>query len=138
MDCHQAVRFLFKSEPILTLRFEAIAAVYGTISAGLERNLGLASAAITDHSEHLPGSAAVAVLSFTGVTAGLAPTGFILEALFGVEFLFAGRENKFVATITAGQSFVFVHGSYPPKMLFTRAIGIESCPVPHNGYEKQP
>ena len=110
--------FPFKSEPILTLRFETVAAVHGTISAGLERNLGLTSAAITDHSEHLPGSASVAVLGFAGVTAGFAPTGFILEALFGVEFLFAGRKNEFVATVTAGQCFVFVHGSYPPKMLF--------------------
>ena len=110
--------FLCKSETILTLRFETIAAIHGTISAGLKRNLSLTSAAVTDDSEHLAGSTAVAVLSLAGVTAGLAPAGFVLETLFGVEFLFAGGENKFVATITAGQSFVFVHGSYPPKILF--------------------
>ena len=107
--------FLCKSETILTLRFETIAAIHGTISAGLKRNLSLTSAAVTDDSEHLAGSTAVAVLSLAGVTAGLAPAGFVLETLFGVEFLFAGGENKFVATITAGQSFVFVHGSYPPN-----------------------
>ena len=107
-----------KSETILTLRFETIAAVHGTISAGLERNLSLTSAAVANDSEHLAGSTAVAVLGLAGITAGLAPAGFVLETLFGVEFLFAGRENEFVATITAGQSFVFVHGSYPPKMLF--------------------
>ena len=112
----QSVPFLFGSEPILTLRFEAVAAVHGTISAGLERNLGLAAAAVADHSEHLPGSSAVAVLGFTGVTAGFAPTGLVLEALLGVEFLFAGRENKLIATVTAGQCLVFVHGSCPPKI----------------------
>ncbi len=111
-----AVRFLmYRSEPVLTLRFETIAAVHGTVSAGLERNLSLASAAVADHGEHLPGSAAIAVLGFAGITAGLAPTGLVLEAFLGVEFLFAGRENKLVATVTAGQCLVFVHGSYPPK-----------------------
>ena len=140
-DCLSGSPFglLIRSEPVLTLRLKAVAAVHGTVSARLERNLRLASAAVADHGEHLPGSAAVAVLGFAGVTAGLAPAGLILEALLGVEFLFAGRENKFVAAVTAGQSLVFVHGSNPPKkMLFTRAIGDESCPVPDNGYEKQP
>ena len=104
-----------ESEPVLTLCFEAVTAVHGTISTRLERNLGLTSATVADHSEHLPGSAAVAVLGLAGITAGFAPTGLVLEALFGVEFLFAGRENKLVATVTAGQCLVFVHGSYPPK-----------------------
>ena len=106
---------LIRSEPVLTLRFEAVAAVHRTISAGLERNLGFASAAVADYGVHLPGSAAVAVLGLAGVAAGFAPAGLILEALFGVEFLFAGRENKFVSAVTAGQSLVFVHGSYPPN-----------------------
>ena len=114
-NCLQAVPFQIGSEPILTLCFEAVTAVYRPISAGLERNLGFASAAVADHGEHLPGSTAVAVLGLAGVTAGLAPTGLVLEALLGVEFLFTGREDKFVSAVTAGQSLVFVHGSYPPK-----------------------
>ena len=113
--CQAVHLFLIRSEPVLTLCFKAVTAVYRTISAGLERNLGFASAAVTDHGEHLPGSAAVAALRLAGVTAGLATTGLVLETLLGVEFLFAGRKNKFVSAVTAGQSLVFVHGSYPPK-----------------------
>ena len=99
-----------ESEPVLTLCFEAVTAVHGTISTGLEGNLGFAAAAVADHGEHLPGSAAIAVLGFAGITAGLAPTGLVLEAFLGVEFLFAGRENEFISAVTAGQSLVFVHG----------------------------
>ena len=42
-----------ESEPVLTLCFEAVTAVHGTISAGLEGNLGFAAAAVADHGEHL-------------------------------------------------------------------------------------
>ncbi len=104
-----------ESEPVLTLCFEAVTAVHGTISAGLEGNLGFAAAAVADHGEHLPGSTAIAVLGPTGSAAGRAAGGLILEALLGKEFLLTGRENEFVAAVTTGQSLVFVHGSYPPK-----------------------
>ena len=69
------------SVPGLTLCFEALTAVNGTISAGLERNLGFAAAAVTDHSVHLAGSTTVAVLGTTGSAAGGAAAGLILEAL---------------------------------------------------------
>ncbi len=92
-----------ESEPVLTLCFEAVTAVHGTISAGLEGNLGFAAAAVADHGEHLPGSTAIAVLGPTGSAAGRAAGGLILDILL--------------------------------KMLFTRAIGEDSCPVPDNGYE---
>ena len=98
------------SVPGLTLCFEALSAVNGTISAGLERNLGFAAAAVTDHSVHLAGSTTVAVLGTTGSAAGGAAAGLILEALLREKFLFAGRENKFVAALTAGQGLVLVHG----------------------------
>ena len=98
-----------KSETILTLRFETIAAIHGTISAGLERNLSLTSAAVADDSEHLAGSTAVAVLSLAGVTAGLAPAGFVLETLFGVEFLLTGGEYKFLTAVTSHQRLVLIH-----------------------------
>ena len=104
-----------ESEPVLTLCFEAVTAVHGTISAGLEGNLRLTSAAIADYGVHLPGSTAVAVLRAASRTAGRAAAGFILETFLGKEFLLTGRKNEFVAAITTGQSLVFVHGSNPPK-----------------------
>jgi hypothetical protein len=102
---------IVQSEPSLALSVEALTAVNGTISAGLEGNLGLAAAAVADHGEHLAGGTAVAVLGPTGSAAGGAAAGLILEALLREEFLFAGRENEFVAAITAGQGFVLVHGN---------------------------
>jgi hypothetical protein len=102
---------LIQSEPVLALRFEALTAVDGTISAGLERYLGLTAAAVTDHGEHLPGGTTVAVLSTAGSAAGRAAARLVLEALLSKELLLAGRENEFVAAVTAGQGFVFVHGS---------------------------
>ena len=104
-----------ESEPVLTLCFEAVTAVHGTISAGLEGNLSFTAAAVADHGEHLPWSTAVAVLCSAGSAARRTAGGLILEALLGKEFLLARRENEFVAAVTAGQSLVFVHGSYPPK-----------------------
>ena len=101
--------FLNQSEPALTLGFEALTAVDGTISAGLEGHLGFTAAAVTDDGEHLPGSTAVAVLGLTGVTAGLAPAGFVLETLFGVEFLLTSGENKFLTAVTAHQRLVLIH-----------------------------
>ena len=100
----------YESEPGLALCFEALTAVHGTISAGLERNLGLAAAAVADHGIHLAGSTAVAVLGTARSAAGRAAAGLILEALLSEEFLFIRRENEFVAAFTAGQGFVFVHG----------------------------
>ncbi len=102
--------FLAKSEPGLTLCFEALTAVHGTISAGLERNLGLTAAAVADHSVHLTGGTAVAVLGTTGSATGRAAAGLVLEALLRKKFLFARRENKFIAALTAGQGLVLVHG----------------------------
>ena len=127
-----------KSEAVLTLGFEALAAVHGTISAGLEGDLSLTAAAIADHGVHLAGAIAVAVLSPTGSAAGGAAAGLILEALLSKELLLAGGEHELIAAVTAGQGFVFVHGNTLLKMLFTRTIGEEESSVPDNGYEKQP
>ena len=102
---------LIQSEPVLALRFEALTAVDGTISTGLERNLGLAAAAVADHGVHLAGGTAIAVLGTTGSAAGRAAARLILEALLSEELLLAGRENEFVAAVTAGQGLVFVHGT---------------------------
>ena len=103
--------FLNQSEPALTLGFEALTAVDGPISTGLEGHLGLAAAAVTDDGVHLPGSTTVAVLGTTGSAACRAAARLILEALLSEELLLAGRENEFVAAVTAGQGLVFVHGT---------------------------
>ena len=110
----------FYSELILVvpLRLEALTAVHGPISAGLEGNLGGAAATVADHFVHLTGAVA-AVLSPTGSTAGGAAAGLILEALLGEKRLLAGGENEFVAAVTAGQRLVFIHGEKTSlKMLF--------------------
>ena len=99
-----------ESEPVLTLCFEAVTAVNRTVSAGLERNLGLASAAVANHGEHGPRRAAVAVLCTTCSAAGRAAGRLILETLLGEKFLLARRENEFVSAVTASKSLVFVHG----------------------------
>ena len=101
---------------MLLLSFIALTAVNGPVSAGLERNLGLTSAAIADHSVHLAGSTVVAILGTTGSTARRAAAGLILKTLLSKKFLFTRRENEFVAAVTAGQGFVFVHGGKPPKV----------------------
>ena len=103
---------LIESETGLLLSGIALTAVDGTISTGLERNLGGLSAAIADHIVHNALSVAVlAIGSTAGSTAGRAAAGLILETLLREEFLFAGRENEFVAAITAGQGLVLVHGN---------------------------
>jgi hypothetical protein len=102
---------LIQSEPALTLGFEALTAVDGPISTGLEGHLRLATATVTNDGEHLPGGTTVAILGAARSTAGRATARLILEALLSEELLLAGRENEFVAAVTAGQGFVFVHGS---------------------------
>ena len=77
---------------------EALAAKYGTVGLGLEGNLCLAAAACAGSGEELTGATAGVL---TGVTAGLAALGLILEATLCVEFLLAGSENEFVAALFA-------------------------------------
>jgi hypothetical protein len=50
------------------------------------------------------GAAALAVFA-----AFLAASGLVLKALFGVEFLFTGGEDEFVAAFLADEGSVFVH-----------------------------
>ena len=57
---------------------------------------------------HFPGSAIVTG-GLVGLTALTAAGGLILEALFSVEFLFAGSEHEFIATVTAHQRLVLIH-----------------------------
>ena len=72
----------------------ALAAENGTVSLGLEGNLGLATATGADTGEELTGTTGSVLAS---VTACLAALGLVLEATLCVEFLLTGGENEFVA-----------------------------------------
>lgn len=87
---------------------EAFAAIHGPIFTRQEGNLSRGAAVGADRIVHFPGSAIVAS-GLVGLTALTAAGGLILEALFGVEFLFAGSEHKFLATVTAHQRLVLIH-----------------------------
>ena len=89
---------------------EALAAINGTIGLGLERHTGLAAAVGASGSEELTG-ATDRIL--TGVAAGLAALGLVLEATLSVEFLLAGSEHELVTAFLAHKSLVFKHCFYP-------------------------
>ena len=92
---------------------KALAAVYGTVLFGLEGNLSGLSAFCANSVVHLTRSAG-STACLTGLTAGLAAGGLVLESLFGIEFLFTGSENELSATVFAYQRFVFVHDLVTP------------------------
>ena len=91
---------------------KALAAVYGAVLLGFKRNLSGLSAFRADSVKHLPRAGSTAGLA--GLTAGLAAGRFVLESLFGIEFLFTGSENELSATVFAYQRFVFVHDQVTP------------------------
>jgi len=88
---------------------KAFAAIDGLVVLGLEGNAGLAAASGAGANEHF-------ALTLTGIAlgiaAGLATLGFVLETLFGVEFLLTGGENEFLAAVFALECLVLVHGFY--------------------------
>ena len=92
------VLFLFAELTLGTHLSEALAAVYGTVGLGLERNLCLAAATGTGSGEELTGATGVVL---TSVTASLATLGLILEATLCIEFLLTGGKNEFVAALFA-------------------------------------
>jgi hypothetical protein len=77
---------------------EALGAVDGTISLGLEGNLGFLTASSAGGGEELTGATGSLL---TSVTAALAALGLVLEAALSVELLLAGGENEFVAALFA-------------------------------------
>jgi len=87
---------------VLTVALEAVAAVYGPISAGLEGHLGGGSATIANHFIHL----AFATIGVLAVAAGAAATGaaagLVLEPFVSKELLLRSGKNELGATITAG------------------------------------
>ena len=101
---------------------EALAAVYGTVLLGFERNLGGLSAFRADSVKHLT-RRTCSTAGLASLTAGLASGGLVLESLFGIEFLFTGSENELSATVFAYQRFVFVHGQVTPIIMIGDSSG---------------
>lgn len=96
---------------------EAVAAVHGTVAAGLEGDLGGSAAVVANHVVHgAIGAVLAAGLATAGPASGAA-AGLVLEALVGVELLLGSGENELAAAVPAGQSLVFEHGKNPPKIM---------------------
>lgn len=89
---------------------EALAAINGSVIAGLERNLCGLSTFRTNRIKHLT---LAATLILAGSTASLAANGFILESFFRIELLLSCGKDELRATIFAHQHFVFEHVSFP-------------------------
>ena len=97
------------------LSSEALAAVNGTILAGLEGNLASLAAGSADSVKHLAGSAATGL---AGIAAGFAALGLVFEALFCIELLLTGGEHEFVAAFFADQSFVLEDNGISSWIIF--------------------
>lgn len=93
------------------LSTETIAAVDGTVTARLKRNLAGLPAFRTDGIEHSTGAAATAVagVALTGIAAGLTTLGLIGKALLCEELLLTGSKGELLTAILAGDSFVLKH-----------------------------
>ena len=90
---------------------EAGRAVDGLVVPGQEGHLGGRTAFRAHSVMHLAVLVARSVLAV--VPALPAADGFILETLFGVEFLLTGGESELTAAIPADQYFVFEHCPIP-------------------------
>ena len=102
---------------------EALAAVYGTILTGLERNLTFLTAGCADCIVHLA-LASGTVCCLAGITAGLATKRLVGETLFSVELLLSCSEGELLSAILADQNLVVVH-EIPQSF---------SCGVKHHNY----
>ena len=85
----------------LALGVEALTAVYGPVSAGLERHLGGAAAAIANHFVHLARAAVPTVIITLVCPTGRTAAWFISEALLSKKGLFRSSKGEFGATIAA-------------------------------------
>ena len=86
--------------------FEALAAVNGSVAAGLESELSFA-ATLGANCHEILALASLSILSL--VAACLAALRLILEALFSIELLLARREDEFLAAISACEGYVLVN-----------------------------
>ena len=87
---------------------KALAAVYGTILTGLERNLTFLATGCANSCIHLA-LASVTACCLAGITAGLATKRLVGETLFSVEFLLSCSEGELLSAILADQNLVVVH-----------------------------
>jgi hypothetical protein len=90
----------------LPLSGKAVAAVNRTVISRLKRYARLAAAGRARGGEHLSGGGAAV---FPGLTAGFAALGFVGEAFFCVEVLFACAEDKLCAAVFTCENFVLGH-----------------------------
>ena len=108
--------FDFLGSIALALAVEAVAAIYRTVSAGLEGNLGGDAAAVAYHFVHLTLATVTTAAGRAALgTAAGATARLVLEALLGVELLLGSGEHEFGATLAASQYLVFIHGMVPPR-----------------------
>ena len=78
---------------------KAVAAVDGTVAAGLERNLAVLATLRAHCIVH--GALGTSGNTLTGSAAGLAALGLVLEAALCVELLLTGGEDEFLSAILA-------------------------------------
>ena len=93
------------------LRLEAVVAVDGTVTAGLERHACFLATGTARGAEHFAGTAAHAAgaPAFAAATCGSAVRAtawLIAEALGLMEFLLAGCEGECCPTVATGKNFV--------------------------------
>ena len=89
--------------------FEALAAVNGSVAAGLESELSFA-AALGAYSDKVLTLSSFSILLL--VAASLAALRLVLEALFSIELLLARRKDEFLAAISACEGDVLVNDFY--------------------------
>ena len=92
--------------PRRTMFVEAFAAINGAFVSWLERYFSFLAAFRAGDLEHLARFAAFAG-AFTFVTTIAAARRLILEAFFGIKFLFARAEDEFFSAVLAHECFVF-------------------------------
>jgi hypothetical protein len=104
-----AVQYARVCSALLVAMFrEALAAIDGTVALGNEGDGRGFAAFGANGLVLLAGRGGAGVLAIGAAL--FAAGGFVLEAFFGVEFLFAGGEHEFGATVATRERFVLVHG----------------------------
>ena len=89
---------------------KALAAVHRPIGLRLERHLGLSAAGCTNSRKILARTTGGVL---TGITAGLAALGLVLETALSVKLLLTSGEHELLPALFAYQGLVFVHDFYP-------------------------
>ena len=108
---------------LLELCSVAFAAIDRTVALRNEGNASWLATLCADGLEHFTLAAGIVARCLAGIAAVLAASGLILETLFGVESLFTGSKDEFLAAVLAYKSLVFVHWKITPKIMINRAIG---------------